>query len=157
MGESSLSQLHKQADAAGTIALGGGGSLVPAGVYVARVVKSTTVVNASDKRQFKLQYEIEAGQPEAGGTVWDTITISPESEKALGIAFAQLDLLGATASVQNDDPEGAARDMLGSVAEITVYVDNWQGKDRSKIRFINPVEGAVPSAPVTGTGTRKPF
>lgn len=144
MAETSLSSLRKQAEAAGTMT--GGGGLLTEGPVLAKVVESVSTKSAKDKQQFKLKFELVGG-PEAGKSVRETITISPESDKALGIAFAAIDILGGGAAVERDaEADEVAAAMLGGLATIIIYTDNGAGHDnvpRSKVKYINPAPDSV--------------
>lgn len=159
MAEVSLSTLRKEALANGSI---GSGNVLPGDTYTAEVVESTTLLNANEKRQFKVKFRVITG-PEKDGTVRETITISPESEKALGIAFSKLDALGATPTIDRGaEPDEIAKVMLGSIVSIVTYVEDYQGRPVSKVRFINAIATEGRSTAEVGTteaaaGKKVPF
>jgi len=146
--------LVKDADLSGG---GGGGARepLPIGDYPLKVIEVTEKTTSTGKTMFSVKTEVQEGTYK-GQWVWDNLTISPESPKAMGFFFRKMAALGlpkeffaakpatsqVTQAMQN-------RSFIGTVKQET-----YQGTVRNKIDAYSPAGGgagpafqAAPGAP----------
>lgn len=135
------------------------GGLLPEGTYTAEIKESEVKTTANGNPKIATTFVVVEGE-EAGRKVFNDIVTPREgtddkARKAAGIFFDKLFALGLSRefvqTIQTN--EQLANALLGKRADIVVYHDEWNGKKRAKVRYINPPSVPAPAAgpiPVAG-------
>lgn len=125
---------------------------VPKGKYPSRVAETEWVKTKTDKDMLKVTFEIAVG-PNKGRKLYSNLTISPESPKALGFFFKDMETLGVTkAQLAANGADWAAEEIIGNLVELVVEHREWQGRAQADVKWINTCKEDVASAPPTGNG-----
>ena len=122
-----------------------GGEPVPANTYQVVVAAcEATLSKTGSKPQLKLRGKIQGG-PYDGKTLYNTLTVSRESDTALNIFFRQLAAFGLDEAYLATNPslETIAQVLVGRPASWVVSVGEYQGKARNSVDDIRPA-GAAP-------------
>ena len=126
---------------------------LPDGDYELKVIESKATVSQSGKTMFKITTEVQSG-PHAKRRVWDNLVISPENNKALGMFFMKMGVLGLNKEYFSTNPSNAQieaallhRSFRGNIATRT-----YNGNRSNEIKSYYPVQAvaneAFSSAPV---------
>lgn len=137
------------------------GGLLAEGTYTAEIKESEVKETANGNPKISVTFVVVEGE-DAGRKVFNDI-VTPragtddKARKAAGIFFDKLFALGLSreqvTAVQSN--EQLANMLLGKRADIVVFHDEWQGKKRAKVRYINAPSVAAPAAgpiPAAATG-----
>jgi hypothetical protein len=66
---------------------------MPEGDYDLKVIESKLATTQTGKLMYKLTYEVQTGEF-ARRRVWDNLVVSPENDKAMGIFWSKMRILG---------------------------------------------------------------
>lgn len=85
--------------------------------------------NDGSKDRFRTRFKITTG-PNAGNTLLNDFTISPENAKALGFFFRHMAALGLNSAyfATNPSSEKIAHDLVGRRCRADVIIDSWGNK-----------------------------
>lgn len=111
---------------------------MPEGFNKAKVVWARAGSSKSGKTQFRLKWEDDKLR-----SAWQTITVSPESEKAMEVFYQIMASLGFTPVMLNDDavsPDAIADGLVGAEATVRVENEVWEGKTFTKVKWIESGE-----------------
>lgn len=128
------------------------GKAYPKGSYEMRVKNMVPKVTSGQKRSFVVTLEFTKG-PHRGKTVTEQMTWSPESDVAARIFAQGLKIMGASQDwikTNKPTPQQIANQCIGSLVEVVLTEDTWQGQDRNRVRFNKNLGKA---APVPGLGS----
>lgn len=120
---------------------------LPDGDYELKVIESKATVSQSGKTMFKITTEVQSG-PHAKRRVWDNLVISPENNKALGMFFMKMGVLGLNKEYFNTNPTNAQieaallhRSFRGSIGTRT-----YNGNRSNEIKNYYPVQAVANDA-----------
>lgn len=119
---------------------------VPKGKYPSRVAETEWVKTKTEKDMLKVTFEIAVG-PNKGRKLYSNLTISPESPKALGFFFKDMETLGVTkAQLAANGADWAAEEIIGNLVELVVEHREWQGRAQADVKWINTCKDDVPAS-----------
>lgn len=123
-------------------------SPAPAGSYLCEVEKAEWKTNSKNNPMLQVRYRITAG-PQKGKALFDYISITRGSERALAISLRNLATLGLTKEVlKSTSDEEQENLVVGQTFQVETTLENYQGEPRSRIkRVARPQGSVVPSAP----------
>lgn len=108
------------------------------------VTEATAGESQNGKEQIKLKLKITSG-PYAGRTVFDTITISPETQIAMKMFFLSMDAFGLGDPFFSRLPSGKAgtaqiaASLQGKEITVVLKKEPYQGIDREKVKGYKPL------------------
>lgn len=99
------------------------------------------------------QFRVVDG-PAAGKTAFTNFNITPDSDFALGIFFAQIGAfgLGDEFFATDPTPEQLAASLVGRRANVELGIRAWQGQDRNEFKNLRPLDGQVPMGTPVAAG-----
>lgn len=122
------------------------------GDFPAVVTEAKAGKSSGDKEQLKLKLRITSG-PYVGRTLFDTITISPESPVAMKMFFLTMDAFRLDDAFFSRLPDGAAGTaqiaiaMQGKEITVTLKKERYQEIDREKVKgYAAPTVGGIAGA-----------
>lgn len=111
---------------------------LPDGDYELKVIESKATVSQSGKTMFKITTEVQSG-PHAKRRVWDNLVISPENNKALGMFFMKMGVLGLNKEYFNTNPTNAQIEqaLLHRTFRGTLATRTYNGTQSNEIKNYN--------------------
>lgn len=125
----------------------------PPGEYEVEVGKTgVKKTNAGDKDMILVYYRALSGPMMGKGTVLNRMTLSPESEQAMGIFFREMDAMGITSEFfgPGTSVEDIANALVGRRCRVQIVVTQWNGEDRNEVTAIRkplPTGAVAPPQP----------
>lgn len=124
---------------------------LPEGEYNLAITETEVVQSQTGKTGFKTVSEVLDGEYQ-GRKVFNTMYISPESPKAVGIFFRHMNALGLDGEYFRSEPadEQISDDLLGQTYVGTLKHTQSNGKTYANVQDIQPLaDEDVPSEPVS--------
>lgn len=120
---------------------------LPDGDYELKVIESKATVSQSGKTMFKITTEVQSG-PHAKRRVWDNLVISPENNKALGMFFMKMGVLGLNKAYFETNPSNAQIEqaLLHRSFRGTVGTRTYNGNQSNEIKNYNPIAAVASEA-----------
>lgn len=130
---------------------------LPKGDYELKVLDAEARTSQTGKTMYKITTEVQGG-PHAGRRVWDNLVISPGNEKALGMFFMKMGVLGLNREFFGSNPTDAQIEtaLKGRTFRATVGQRTYQGDLLNEISQYHkgssapaPSETVAAAAPTT--------
>lgn len=120
---------------------------LPDGDYELKVIESKATVSQSGKTMFKITTEVQSG-PHAKRRVWDNLVISPENNKALGMFFMKMGVLGLNKEYFSSNPSNAQIEaaLLHRTFRGSIGTRTYNGNRSNEVKNYYPVQAVASEA-----------
>lgn len=148
---------------------GGGFTVIPAGLYLAKCIESEYRNSANGKPQIKTRWEVIEGPATGEKGLWNYFTLSTDNPKAVAMFLRHMKALGFDEeffnAMQGYSPEDVVKriaSMLeGRTAQLKIKVGEYNGEPKNEVDNISPappggVVGAAPSDPFASQPSPSP-
>jgi hypothetical protein len=120
-----------------------GGAILPPGTYTVEVDDAKEGTSTGGHPQLELQLRAIGGD-QAGGEIRDWIIVTPQSAGRVKQMLSALEVAGLDGKVRFE-----ASDLVGKRCKIVVRTEQYDGKDRSRVKAYETL-GGEPAGATTG-------
>lgn len=137
---------------------GGGFTVVPAGLYIAKCIESTYQASKTEKPQIKTRWEIVEGPHTGEKGLWSYFTLTVDNPKAIAMFLRHMRGLGFDEAffdaMKGYSPEDVVKQIAsrleGRVAQLKIKIGEYNGEPKNEIdnfAAVPPGHGSVAAAP----------